>query len=114
MKSHIIHTILLSLILMISSCTTYFSNFEELMPTEGKKIVPLGTTSGSDSAYSVLGLWMIGRPDTYKALQKALKKKNADTIVHGIGYTTNYWFLLFSVKTVTVEGDAVKLVEAKK
>ena len=37
----------------------------------------LGRTEGSSSAWSFLGLWMVGRPDMGAALDEALRQKAA-------------------------------------
>ncbi len=110
----IYRTIILGMMLILSSCTTYFQKAQSLVPLAGKHTVNLGHVTGSDSAWSILGLWMIGRPDTHEAISKALKNKNGDTLINVSGRETTLWFLLFSVTTVTVEGDAVKIKEIRK
>ncbi len=68
----------------------------------------LGQTDGSSSAWSVLGLWMIGRPDIAGAIDEAVRKKDADALVGVRCYETYRWYLFFSTTTVRVEGEAVK------
>ncbi len=84
-------------------------------PLHNKKIESnAGKTVGEDSTYSILGLWMLGRPDIGIALENAKKKKKADALINLRCYETTTWFLLFSRTTVTVEGDAIKFKQGKK
>ena len=70
----------------------------------------MGKVEGeSNWAFSVFGLWMIGRPDIQTAIDKALAKKNADALINIKCYETYKYFLFGSITTVTVEGDAIKL-----
>ena len=78
---------------------------------DGKRIGEnLGKTDGKDSAYSILGLYMIGRPDLDLALKRAMEKKSGDTLINVSCYETYSWFILFSRTTVLIEGDAVKII----
>jgi len=78
-------------------------------PMNGKIITEnLGKCEGKDSAYSFLGLFMIGRPDLDLAIKDALSRKGGDTLVNVRCYESLNYYLLFSINTVTVEGEAVK------
>ena len=95
-----------------SSCsTTPISYTSSITPMEGKRVVEyLGKTQGQDSAYSILGIYMIGRPDLDLALRSAIEKKSGDTLINVSCYETYSWFILFSRTTVSVEGEAVRFV----
>ena len=95
-----------------SSCSTSpISYTSSVTPMEGKVIVEnLGKTQGDDSAYSILGIYMIGRPDLDLALRSAIEKKGGDTLINVSCYETYSWFLFFSKSTVLVEGEAVKFI----
>ena len=102
-------------ILIFSSCsTTPISYTYSITPMEGKRVVEyLGKTEGKDSAYSILGIYMIGRPDIDLALRYAIEKKGGDTLINVSCYETYSWFILFSKTTVSVEGEAVKFIPDK-
>ncbi len=68
----------------------------------------LGKTSGEDSAYSLLGLYMIGRPDIEAAMKEAIDRKQGDALINVRCYEKSSYFLFFSVNTVIIEGEAVK------
>lgn len=78
------------------------------------EIKKLGKTSGTDSAWSVLGLWMVGRPDIDLALKEALKKKGGDVLINVRCYEDYKWYLFFSISRVVVEGEAVKFIRKPK
>ena len=98
--------------LIFGSCSTSpISYTSSVTPMEGKRVVEyLGKTEGNDSAYSILGIYMIGRPDLDAALKSAIEKKGADTLLNVSCYETYSWFILFSKTTVSVEGEAVKFI----
>jgi len=78
-------------------------------PMSGKTVAEnLGKCSGSDTAYSFLGLFMFGRPDLDIAIKEALVEKKGDTLINVRCYETTRYFLLFGTNTVVVEGEAVK------
>ncbi|PKL16816.1 MAG: hypothetical protein CVV49_14265 [Spirochaetae bacterium HGW-Spirochaetae-5] len=85
-----------------------------LIPLQGKIVAEnLGKTEGTDTAFSILGIYMIGRPDLDLAIKDALSKKNADTLINVSCYETWGYFLLGSFTTVRVEGEAVKFTVAE-
>jgi hypothetical protein len=98
--------------LVFGSCSTSpISYTSSVTPMEGKRVVEnLGKTQGKDSAYSILGIYMIGRPDLDLALKSAIEKKGGDTLINVSCYETYSWFILFSITTVSVEGDAVRFI----
>ena len=97
-------------IIILTGCvTTPVCITSSNTPMVGKTVKEnLGTTRGSDSAISILGLWMPGRPDTGAAIDEAIKEKNADAIINLQCYQKRSYYVLFSLTTVIVEGDAVK------
>jgi len=101
---------LLAAVLIFNSCSTSpICATSSVTPMQGKVISEnLGKAEGRDTAFSILGLYMIGRPDLGIAIDEALKKKGGDTLINVSCYETFGWFLLFSTNTVKVEGEAVK------
>ncbi len=99
--------------LVITACSTSpVCVTSTLTPLQGKTVTEnLGQCSGSDSAYSILGIYMIGRPDINIAIQKALDSKKGDTLINVRCYETYVYFLFASKTIVTVEGDAIKFAE---
>lgn len=83
-------------------------------PVYGKmNVEKLGKTSGSSRTWSILGLWMVGRPDIGMAIDEALRAKNATALTDVRCYETWCWFLIFSTTTVYVEGEAVRISEGR-
>jgi hypothetical protein len=115
MKQIIIISAILTVILITGSCTTSpICVTSSVTPLQGKVITEnLGKTEGRDTAFSLLGLYMIGQPDLDIAIQDAVKLKRGDTLINVRCYETFAWFVLFSTTTVKVEGDAVKLGTAE-
>jgi hypothetical protein len=99
-----------------SSCiTSPVCMTSSLTPIQNRVVIEnIGKTTGTDWAISVLGIFMIGRPDIDAAIEEAKKAKNADTLVNVRCYETYAYFILFSKSTVRVEGDAVRLGEEIK
>jgi len=106
----IVFTNLIAAVLVLSACSTSpICVTSSVTPMQGKVIREnLGKTRGSDTAVSILGLYMIGRPDLDLAIKDALALKGGDTLINVSCYETFGWFLLFSTTTVNVEGEAVK------
>ena len=77
-------------------------------------IEDLGPAEGKSGTWSVLELWMVGRPDLNEAIADALRKKGGDALINVRCYETTRHFLLFSITTVYVSGDAVKFKKAEK
>jgi len=98
--------------IVCSSCsTTPISYTSSVTPMEGKRIIEnLGKTEGEDSAYSILGIYMLGRPDLDLALRSAIEKAGGDTLINVSCYETYSWFIFFSITTVRVEGEAVRFI----
>lgn len=95
--------------IMFSSCVTYPVSMSPSSTPVHDKIIGenLGKTEGSDAVYSVLGLWMIGRPDIDSAVKSALAKKNGEALINVRVYETTVWYVLFTRTIVRVEGEAV-------
>ncbi|MGL4368424.1 MAG: hypothetical protein ACRCUT_01935 [Spirochaetota bacterium] len=110
MKKTIILILTFAGSVLLSSCTTApICATSSVIPLQGKSVEEnMGKTSGTDSAYSILGLYMIGRPDIDTAIDNALRKKGGDTLINVRCYQTDSYFFLFSITKVTVEGEAVK------
>ncbi len=110
MKKIFFYTAIAAAVLISGSCiTTPICVTSSITPMEGKVVSEnLGKTEGSDTAFSVFSLFMIGRPDLELAIKDALASKNADTLINVGCYERYIWFGLFSMTTVRVEGDAVK------
>ena len=101
-----------SLLLQPSCITTPVTVTSSTTPMHDKKISSnYGRVQGSDRAWSVFGLWMVGRPDIDIAIQDALKKKGGDALINVTCYETAAWFFFVSSHTVVVEGEAVALVK---
>jgi len=79
----------------------------------GAAVENLGHVSGSSSTWSLFGLWMWGRPDLADAVQQARESKNGDALINVTCYETERYYFLFTTTTVTVEGDAVKIIPEK-
>lgn len=109
-RKKVITIVILSLMLFLAGCvTTPVCITSSNTPVNGKTIEEnMGTTRGSDSAVSILGLWMLGRPDTGVAIEEAIERKKADALVNVQCYQETSYFILFSLTTVVVEGEAVK------
>ncbi len=72
----------------------------------------LGKASGSDTAVSILGLFMIGVPDMQKAIDEAVTSKKADTLINVRCYENYRYYFLFSTTKFVIYGDAVKVGDA--
>ncbi|HOD13739.1 MAG TPA: hypothetical protein PLA65_07810 [Spirochaetota bacterium] len=94
---------------LVSSCiTTPVTVTSSTTPMQEKKIIMnYGPVQGTNRAWSLFGLWMIGRPDIAKAIQDALKKKGGDALINVTCYEKTAWYFLFSFHWVVVEGEAV-------
>ena len=106
----------LLLLSVFSSCiTSTICQTPSLSPMQNKTISEdLGQTFGSDWAVSVLGIYMIGRPDIDLAIEQAKSSKNADTLVDVSCYESYAYFILFSISIVRIEGKAVRLSDNPK
>jgi len=109
-------TVVVSLVVFLTGCvTTPVCITSSNTPVNGKTIEEnMGTTRGSDSAVSILGLWMLGRPDTGVAIDEAIENKKADALVNVQCYQETSYFILFSLTTVVVEGEAVKFASKEE
>jgi hypothetical protein len=101
---------------LLGACSTSpICATSSITPMQNKTISEnLGTVSGEDSTYSVLGLFMISRPDIDRAIEKAVSLKNGDTLINVRCYTTSSYFLIFSKTTVRVEGEAVRIADISR
>jgi hypothetical protein len=101
---------------MLTNCsTTPISMAASNTPLQGVHVKDnLGKTTGDDSAVSVLGIFMIGHPDIDLAIKAALKDKKGDALINVRCYESYTYFLLFSISTVRVEGEAVQFAPAEE
>jgi hypothetical protein len=97
------------MVLLLTACiTTPVSVTSSTTPVHDKKVaVNYGPVQGSHRAWSVFGLWMIGRPDIEKAIQNAIQQKGGDALINVTCYEKTAWFFVVSMHTVVVEGEAV-------
>jgi hypothetical protein len=95
---------------MLACATTPVSITSSNTPLNDKKIAEnLGKVEGeSDYCFSVLGMWMIGKPDIQGAIFDALNKKKADALINIKCYEDWRYFFFVSITKVIVEGEAVK------
>jgi hypothetical protein len=108
-----IFLLMLAVILQSACITTPLSITSSTTPLQDKKtVMNYGPVQGSHKAWSVFGLWMIGRPDIDKAIQEALKQKGGDALINVTCYEKTIWFFFASSHTVVVEGEAVSLEAA--
>ncbi len=110
MKRIIPGVLFITCVMFIGCSTSPICVTDSVTPLQGKTITEkLGQCSGSDTAWSFLGLYMFGRPDIDEAIKEAVASKGADTIINVRCYEKWGYFLFFSTSTVIVEGEAVKL-----
>jgi hypothetical protein len=103
----------ISSLIFISCSTAPICIAPSNMPLQDKSVSEnLGKTAGKDSAYSILGLYMIGHPDIEAAMKEAIEAKKGDALINIRCYETSGYFFFFSVNTVRVEGEAIKFETA--
>ncbi len=109
----LISSVLAGALLLQQSCiTTPVTVTSSTTPVHDKKLTAnYGKVQGSHRAWSVFGLWMVGRPDIDIAIQEALKKNGGDALINVTCYETTAWFFFVSSHTVTVEGEAVEFAK---
>lgn len=77
-------------------------------PLHDKKIIMnYGPVQGFHRAWSVFGLWMVGRPDIDMAIADALKKKGGDALINVSCYQKKGYYFFVTETRVVVEGEAV-------
>ena len=114
MKRTLLITLIAGLAAAAGCSTVPVASTSSATPLGGKTIEEnLGKVKGSDSAYSILGLWMIGRPDMDTAMKEALAAKGGDALTNVRIYKRWSYFILFDCTTVIVEADAVKFAQEK-
>ncbi|MCL1912204.1 MAG: hypothetical protein FWG13_08360 [Leptospirales bacterium] len=113
MNKLIIVVFVASLLLLAGCTTTPVGIAPSITPLDGKIVsADLGPAKGSNRAFSVLGLFMIGRPDIQAAVNDALSSSGGDALLNVQCYEVYHYFFFFSTNTVIVEGNAVKLSAA--
>lgn len=110
MKKTALFTVIAAAALLLGSCSTVpICVTASITPMQGKAVAEnLGKTEGTDTAVSIFGLFMVGRPDLDSAIKKALKASGGDSLINVSCYETYRWFVLLSATTVKVEGEAVR------
>jgi hypothetical protein len=98
------------IVFMLACATTPVSITSSNMPLNDKKISEnLGKVEGeSKYCISVLGFWMIGKPDIQMAIDDALSKKKADALINIKCYEDWKYIFFVSFTKVIVEGEAIK------
>ncbi len=115
-KKRIIYfTLIIITVISLNSCiTTPVCLTPSNTPLVNREVeANLGPVSGSSgvwsfNGFSILGLWMFGRPDIESAVQNAIAEKEGDALINVRCYETFRYFILFSLSSVTVEGEAVR------
>lgn len=106
---------LVVLSILFSSCVTPGGITASSTPLHNKKYEVVGGSKGkSNYSWSLFGVWTFGKPDVGKAVDNAVKKKDGDAMVNVKWYEKTYYFILFSLHRVYVEGDVVKFSEEEK
>ncbi len=109
----IILTLTAAVIIAFSGCSTApISVASSNTPIQNKIISEnLGFAKGEYTTYSVLSLWMVGRPEIDVAVNQAIALKGGDALINIKIYEKKRFYLIFSTTTVIVEGEAVKLTD---
>lgn len=101
------------LFVCIGCSTTPVGLTSAITPLDDKIITEnLGKVEGRDSTFSVFGLFMVGTPDIARAVDKAIRAKDGDTLINVRCYEVYRYYILLSTTTVVVQGDAVKVTKA--
>jgi len=96
-----------------AACVTPMGMTASTTPLEGKKIEQnLGKAEGSDSTWSLFGIWSMGRPDIDEAIREAVTDKGGDAMINVRWYEKTYYLVLFSVTRLIVTGEVVKFEAA--
>ena len=103
--------IIITLLLFLTSCATTPVWMSPTTTTlHDKKITEnLGEATGKDTTWSLFGLWMMGSLNIDNAVNEALLHKNGDALINAKCYRSYTWFILFSLESIKVSGEAVKL-----
>lgn len=111
----ILFIILIAALITFTSCTTIpIGVTSSTTPLNNKTISSnLGRTEGTDSTWSLFGLWMFGKPDIDAAIKEAVQKKEGDALINVSCYEHTTWYILFSINKVRIVGDAVKFETIK-
>ena len=114
MKRTLIITLITGFAGLAACSTVPIASTSSATPIAGKTISEnLGKVRGTDSAWSILMLYMIGRPDIDAAMKQALASKGGDALTNVRMYRQWTGFLLVDRTTVIVEGDAVRFAPEK-
>ncbi len=102
-----------AVIILLNACTSFHKTGIASEPLAGKTISEnLGQTEGSD--LTIRFLWyMIGMPDFDSAMKKAKENKKADAVINAEVKETRYSFILFSVDSINIKGEAVKFAQSE-
>ena len=79
------------------------------IPINGRKYDILGPTHGRGSSVLILGIIRMGGSNFIKdAILIAKKRKKADALIDITVESREFWFVLFTVRTTTVFGTAIR------
>ncbi|PKL37533.1 MAG: hypothetical protein CVV44_14385 [Spirochaetae bacterium HGW-Spirochaetae-1] len=106
-------TILSLSLTVLTGCVTPMGMTASTTPLQGKEMEMLGKAEGSDTVWSVLGVFPVRRVDIDKAIERAVAQKGGHALINVRWYETTYYFILGSVDKLTVTGDVVRFVEPK-
>lgn len=102
-----------AVIILLNACTSFHKTGVASEPLAGKTISEnLGQTEGSDLTFRFLW-YMIGMPDFDSAMKRAKDNKKADAVINADVKETRYSFILFSVDSINVKGEAVKFAQSE-
>jgi hypothetical protein len=103
-----------AVIIVLNACTSFHKSGVASEPLAGKTISEnLGQTEGSDLTFRFLW-YMIGMPDFDSAMKRAKESKKADAVINAEVKETRYSFILFSVDSINVKGEAVKFAQSEQ
>ena len=115
-KNGTVTAVLIAALFLLTACaSTPVPLLKSTVPIEEKKAFEnLGPSSGSDTAWAFLGLWMWGKPDVDDAFKEAMAKKKGGAMINVTCWERTVWFVLFSLTTVTVRGEVIKFNPTEK
>ncbi|MBP7902492.1 MAG: hypothetical protein KA015_06715 [Spirochaetes bacterium] len=103
-----------AVIIILNACTSFHKTGVASEPLAGKTISEnLGQTEGSDLTFRFLW-YMIGMPDFDFAMKRAKDNKKADAVINAEVKETRYSFILFSIDSINVKGEAVKFAQSEQ
>jgi hypothetical protein len=112
MRIVVVGLLLGGLALAMGCATTPGGIAPSTTPLEGRKYTVLGPTQGVDSRICLLGILPIsGRNSLKGAIEKAVRRKNADALIEVTADAYNQYWILFSKNATHVEGIAIRFTQ---